>query len=48
MGRTCNMHGELKIACLIPVGKSEWMRHRRRWKDNIKKWILKIGCEKVD
>jgi hypothetical protein len=39
MGRTCNVHGEMRNAYSILVGKPEGKKplriHRHRWEDNI-------------
>jgi hypothetical protein len=52
MGAACSMNGEKMIACKLLIGKPEGMRPlgrpRRRWMDNIKMDLGKIGCGSVD
>jgi hypothetical protein len=52
MGGACNVHGEMRSSYNILVGKPEGKRPlgrpRRRWLDNIKMYLRKIGLEGVD
>ena len=51
MGRACSAYGERGIYRVL-VGKSEGKRplgsHRRRWEDNIKMYLQKVGCGVMD
>jgi hypothetical protein len=42
MGKACSRHGEMRIVCNILVGIP-----RRRWKDNNRTDLRKIGWEGV-
>jgi hypothetical protein len=52
MGRACSTNGEKRNACRILVGKPEGerslVRPKRRWVDNIKLDLRKIGWDGVD
>jgi hypothetical protein len=52
MGRACSTNGEKRNAYRILVGKSEGKKPlgtpRRRWVDNIKMALRKIGWDGMD
>ena len=52
MGGACNAYGgvEMCIQGLVgkPEGKRPLGRHRRRWEDNIKMDLLKVGGEGME
>jgi hypothetical protein len=49
MGRACSTNGNTRNLCKISVGIAEGKRplgrYRRRWEDNIRKYLWKIGWE---
>jgi hypothetical protein len=51
MGRACSAHGEIRNAYIFvgkPEGKRLLRRPRRRWDENIKMELKKMGWEVVD
>jgi hypothetical protein len=48
----CSTHGVMRSAYIIFVGKCEWKRSlarpRCRWENNIRMYLMEIGCEGVD
>jgi hypothetical protein len=52
MGGACRVHGEIRNACKILVGKPEGKRSlgrpSRRWGDNIKADLREMDFEVVD
>jgi hypothetical protein len=51
MGRACGLHGEIRNACKILVGKPGERplgRPRYRWENNIKMHLRKIGWGHMD
>jgi hypothetical protein len=43
MGRACGTYGERRGVHRVLVGKPEGRRSRRRWEDNIKMNLQKVG-----